>query len=100
MYLRFALLAGKPFRSLHDVIASHMESVGTKALTRAEAKQLFASFSNVHIETILTPYDRLQDSRVGKFFPQFLIDSLGDRLGWFMMIRAHKQRERASTDHE
>jgi len=47
MYVRFGLLAGRPFRSVSDVIASHVESVGTKALTRAEARQLFAAFSQV-----------------------------------------------------
>ncbi len=90
MYLRFGLFAGKPFRSVSDVIASHVESVGTKALTRAEARQLFVDFSQVQIETILTPYDKLEDSRFGKFFPRFVVDWLGNRFGWFMMIRARK----------
>ncbi len=93
MYLRFGLLAGKPFRSVSDVIASHVESVGTKALTRAEARQLFAAFSQVQIETILTPYDKLEDNRFGKFFPRFVVDWLGNRFGWFMMIRARKRSE-------
>jgi ubiquinone/menaquinone biosynthesis C-methylase UbiE/glycosyltransferase involved in cell wall biosynthesis len=91
VYLRFGLLAGKPFRSLTDVIASHVESVGTKALTRAETRKLFAGFSDVEVETVLTPYDRLEESRFGRFFPRFLVNLLGDRFGWFMMIRARKR---------
>jgi len=90
MYLRFGLLAGKPFRSWSDVIASHVESVGTRAVTRAEACRLFVAFSDVRIETVLTPYDRLEDTRFGRFFPGFLVNWLGRRFGWFMLIRATK----------
>lgn len=97
MYLRFGLLAGKPFRSVSNVIASHMESVGTKALTRAEAKQLLAAFSNVQIETVLTPYDKLQHIPAVRVFPRFLVDWFGNRLGWFMMIRARKQSDPDKT---
>jgi len=95
MYLRFGLLAGKPFRSLTDVIASHMESPGTKAVTPTEAKKLFSEFSDVAIKTVLTPYDRLEHTPYGKFFPQSMVDWFGDRLGWFMMICARKPPEPA-----
>lgn len=97
MYLRFGLLAGKPFRSVREVIASHMESVGTKALTRAEAGQLFDAFSNVQIETILTPYDKLEHVPAVKVFPRFLVDWLGNRLGWFILVRARKRSESDGT---
>ena len=97
VYLRFGLLGGKPFRSFTDVIASHVESIGTKALTRAEARKLFSEFCDVHIDTVLTPYDRLEQTSYGKLFPQFMVNWSGDRLGWFMMIRARKPPEPTGT---
>ena len=41
MWLRFALLKGRPTRSLADVLAHHMESPGTKGYTKDELRALF-----------------------------------------------------------
>ena len=89
-YLKFALLKGKPFRSFADVIAHHVESPGTQALIPEEAQALLAGFKVLRLETRLTPYDRLEGSRSGHLCPRFLVDALGDRFGWFMLIRAVK----------
>jgi hypothetical protein len=36
LWIRYALLRGRPWRSLSDVVFQHMESIGTRACTRSE----------------------------------------------------------------
>ncbi len=52
--MRYALLAGRPRRTLADIYAQHLESPGTKAYTVDQARKLFARFSQVQVETVLT----------------------------------------------
>jgi SAM-dependent methyltransferase len=79
LWVRHALLKGRPTRSLSDVIAGHMESVGTRAYTRAELRQRFAGLNDLRVEHVGTPYDR----RVAG--P--LAAATGSRLGWFLVVR-------------
>ena len=60
LWLRYALLAGKPWRNLADIYASHLESPGTKAYTVGEARELFRRFGEVRISTVLTHGDLLE----------------------------------------
>jgi ubiquinone/menaquinone biosynthesis C-methylase UbiE len=78
-WVRQGLLKGRPFRSLSDVIAGHMESAGTRAYTRAELRQRFASLEDLRVEHVSTPYDRA--------FAGPLARLTGDRLGWFLVVR-------------
>ena len=101
LWLRYALLAGKPWRSLRSIYAAHLESPGTKAYSVAETKQLFAAFSEVHIKTVLTHGDLLE-SGVGqrhqgaalnfarKIWPRWLIRRFFPKAGLFMLIEARK----------
>lgn len=82
-WIKFALLRGKPWITLSDVIARHMESPGTKAYTHGEIKELFARFSSCDTGSILTPYDR-------RHLPAWLAGLLPDAAGWFITIRAQK----------
>lgn len=82
LWLRYALLAGRPTRRLDEVIASHMESTGMKAYTKAQLRELFYGLENLRLDKVATPYDR----RVGG--P--LVRLTGDRLGWFTVIRGRK----------
>ncbi|MCA1828267.1 MAG: class I SAM-dependent methyltransferase [Myxococcales bacterium] len=82
LWVRRALLAGKPFRSLKDVIWNHMESVGTKAYTAEELENLFGDFSERRIAPIATVYDRKWLGPFAKVVP--------DVLGWNFSIRAVK----------
>jgi SAM-dependent methyltransferase len=82
LWARFALLTGTPTLSLADVIASHMESDGTRAYTRREAGALFAGLRRARVTQLTTPYDR----RVGG--P--LVSLLGPRLGWFLVVEGIK----------
>ena len=79
---RWALLRAKPFQGLRRVVADHVESPGTLALTSAEVHRLLRNFQEVRIEIVGSYWDR-------KFVP--MIGRLGgSRLGWFALIRARK----------
>jgi SAM-dependent methyltransferase len=86
LWVRFALLRGRPWRKLSDVVADHMESAGTKAFTRRELRELFAAAEALRIESIATPYDRHWAGPV-----RILVH---DSLGWFVVIRGRRPRER------
>lgn len=79
---RYALLSGKPWRSLGDVVASHMESPGMKAYTEREARALFAALDDLRVERVGTPYDRRVAGPV--------VGPTAARLGWFMVVRGRK----------
>jgi ubiquinone/menaquinone biosynthesis C-methylase UbiE len=71
LWARYGPLSGRPFRTRADVIWHHMESIGTKAYTLAEARQLFSPFAALRVEPILTPYDLQKWPRaVSRYFPQ------------------------------
>jgi hypothetical protein len=101
LWLRYALLAGKPWRSLRSVYAEHLESPGTKAYSIAEARQLFEDFVDVRISTPLGHGDLL-DSDVGqrhrglaltlakKLWPRWFIRRFLPSAGLGMMIEARK----------
>lgn len=79
-WLRWGLGRGRPWRSVSDVLADHLESPGTKAYSEAELRKLFAGFSSVAVERRVTPYDR----RVAG--P--LAGLTGPRFGWFAGVTA------------
>lgn len=81
-WVRWALLRGRPWRSIAHVLASELESPGTKAYTEAEVRRLFKDFSAVEIRRIVTPYDRRVAWR--------LADVTGPRLGWFFAVTAQR----------
>lgn len=82
LWLRYALLVGRPWRKLDDVIAHHMESNGMKAYKMSQLRTLFANLTDLELDKVATPYDR----RVAG--P--LVSLGGDRLGWFTVIRGRK----------
>ena len=81
-WVRFALLDGHPTRSLADVLAAHVESVGTRGFTKAELRTMFAGVTDLRIEKVATPYDR---RLLGP-----LASLTGAWLGWFSVIRGRK----------
>lgn len=80
-WIRHALLAGRPGRSLKQVIADHVESAGTKAYTLEELAILFEDFRAVEFTPMLTAYDIRRGGPIAR--------ALGPRFGWFITIRAH-----------
>jgi len=65
LWFRYALLKDRPFMSLTDVYSRYLESPGNKAYTAAEARDMFSSFRDVIISTVLTHGDLLE-SEVGQ----------------------------------
>jgi SAM-dependent methyltransferase len=83
LWVRHALLKGRPWRSASDVVWHHVESIGTKAYTVAEARALFGAFAEVEARPLITPYDEA-------LFPRWLARFFPDDWGWFIALRARK----------
>lgn len=102
LWMRYALARGRIWTSLADVYAQHLESPGTRAYTRDEARALFAAFDVEEIRAVLTHADLLT-SPVGqrhrgraltlarKVWPRCLISKLLPNHGLFLLVRARKR---------
>ncbi len=101
LWVRYALLAGRPWRSLRSIYADHLESSGAKAYSRNEARQLFSAFSDVKISTFLGHGDLLTSSAgqrhqgralnlARKIWPRWFIRKFFAGAGLFMLIEAKK----------
>lgn len=101
LWLRYALLAGKPWLSLGDIYSHHLESPGTKAYTVDEARRLFQRFAEVKISTVLTHGDLLESeagqrhrgwllSAAKRLWPRRLLRTVLPGHGLFMLIEARK----------
>lgn len=60
LWLRYALLAGKPWQSLDSVYAEHLESRGTKAYSVDSVRELFSDFSDTSIRVQLSFADMMR----------------------------------------
>jgi ubiquinone/menaquinone biosynthesis C-methylase UbiE len=101
LWLRYAALAGRPWRSLAEVYASHLESPGTQAFSVEEARAMFRQFKRVDIRVELS-FGDLLDGQVGQrhqgkllelakqFWPRKLIRRFGRRHGLMLLIVANK----------
>lgn len=82
MWVRHALLAGKPWRSLADVLSRHMESPGTTAYTARELRSMFAGLDDVRVDQVSTSYDTQMVGPLARL--------TGDRLGWNLVVRGRR----------
>jgi SAM-dependent methyltransferase len=101
LWLRYALARLRPWLSLNRIYASYLESPGTKAYSKAQARSLFAAFHQVRIEIRLTHGDLLE-SQAGqrhegaliriarKVWPRALLRRFASGHGLFMLITAVK----------
>lgn len=102
IWLRFAFFRFRPV-GVKRAVYENLESPGTKAYTKAEARQLLAEAgaSSVSIETRLAPGDLMNFEPSGKhqgrafnlirrLYPRPLVRALGDRFGLHLLIEAHK----------
>jgi SAM-dependent methyltransferase len=95
LWVRYALLRGRPWRSLSDVVHHHMESIGTRAYTRSEVRDMARrnGLSVRAIDVTASPtYDLLGKYpwplRAGAYV---LAAVLGfSRCGWYMRIEMAK----------
>jgi ubiquinone/menaquinone biosynthesis C-methylase UbiE len=101
LWLRYGLMSMRPFRSLEDIYARHLESPGTKAYSRAEALKLFGNFTYVDVKTPLAHGDLLESSvgqrhgglvlSIARFiWPRWFIRRFFPDNGLTMMITAYK----------
>jgi ubiquinone/menaquinone biosynthesis C-methylase UbiE len=102
LWLRYALLRLRPWTSLYDIYFNYLESRGTQAFSKRQARQYFSKFSDVIIcPTKLTKHDLLlteagQRHRgvllrlARRIYPRRLVRLLMPNSGIFMMIRAVK----------
>jgi len=78
LWARYGLAKGRPFISLREIYAQHLESPGTKAYTVREAGQMFRRFTGVGIRTQLG-FGDLLEGQVGQRHRGFAL-SLAKRL--------------------
>jgi len=101
LWIRYALLYGRPFRSLTEIYSKYLESPGTKAYSIREANELFRNFSSVNITTVLSHGDLLSSQagqRHGGFLldlariihPRWIIKTFFPRNGLFMLVTLKK----------
>ena len=101
LWLRYALLAGRPTRSLADVYACHLESPGTKAYTVDEARAMFAAFKQVEARSELAFGDLLEGavgqrhrgvllSAAKALWPRWLFRRVLPRHGLMLLVEAVK----------
>lgn len=101
LWLRYALIAGKPFTSLATIYAKYLESPGTKAYSESDARSLFRQFENVSIKIQLGHGDLLT-SQAGQrhegvllniarlIWPRWFFKRFCRRNGLGMLIQATK----------
>jgi ubiquinone/menaquinone biosynthesis C-methylase UbiE len=82
MWVRHALLAGKPWRGLAAVLSGHMESPGTTAYTARELRSMFAGLDDVRVDQVSTSYDTQMVGPLARL--------TGDRLGWNLVVRGRR----------
>ena len=101
LWMRYGLLRGRPFRSLANIYANHLESPGTKAYSSREAQEMCHRYSKVNISTRLSFADLLEGSvgqRHGGFlltvaralWPRPILRYLFKRQGLLLLINATK----------
>ena len=83
VWLKSALLRGRPWRTFADVLRHHMESMGTKGYTPAEVEALLSEFRHVELLRCITPYDT-------KRFPALLSQFFPAAWGWNLCFRAYR----------
>jgi len=77
LWIKNALLRGKPWKSLSHVLYHYNESIASKAYTFKETKNLFKAFKSCKI----TPFLTLSDLRFFKGWESLLPNKLGFYLG-------------------
>jgi len=82
-WIKYAFMRRKFWWSFSDVLWHNRESIGTKAYTISELKELFVEFNTVHIKPLITVSDTRR-------CPAWLSTFIPDQLGWLLAIRATK----------
>ncbi len=92
---------GRPFASPREIVFDHLESPGTKAYTRDEARALFRGFARVSLRTqlghgdllLMRPSEKYRSWKyelLWRLYPRPLVRATGDRFGTALMVEAVK----------
>lgn len=96
MWVKHALLKGRPWKSLRWVLANHVESPGTQGFTDRELRRMLAplGLTDIRMERFITNNDRVVRRRFPYWLGGLAADTLlaltGRRLGWFRGLTARK----------
>jgi hypothetical protein len=101
LWVRYALMRGRPWMTFEKIYGKCLESPGTKAYSKRDARALFSIFTRTDIETVLTHGDLLssaagQRHRGGvlhlarAIWPRRVLRLLVPGAGLFMLVRARK----------
>lgn len=94
LWIRYALLRGKPWKSLAWCIWNYMESAGTKAFIHQDILKMirYLPVKDIIMTPVLTVYDRLTKySFFYRLAAKIAIIVLGgNRAGWFLTIEFRK----------
>jgi len=83
LWIKHALLKGKPWLSFADVVWDKVESVGTKSYTTRELSEMFREFNDVELIPILAKADM-------DYWPRWLSKFFPTTWGWYLGVRARK----------
>src|SRR5262249_40290741 len=84
LYLKYGLRAGRPLRTFSQIVASHVESPGTKAYSLTQLRRMFRRFSEVEVAPVVTVYDTYRLPRWGgRWLPA--------AVGWFAVATGRKE---------
>jgi len=101
LWIRYGLLAGRPLRTLKEIYFNHLESPGTKAYSKEEAREMFHQFKKVDVKVMLNLGDLLEGA-VGQrhpgvllsmaklLWPRWLIRVIFKNHGLMLLIEAYK----------
>ena len=96
MWIKHALLKGRPWKNLRWVLANHVESRGTQAFTEKEIQQMLAPLgvAEIRMERFITNNDCVMRRSFPYWICGLVLASVqaltGNRLGWFRGISARK----------
>ena len=103
-WVKWALLRGRPWRSISWCFHNCVESPGTKAFTRSEVLRMLQPqpVENLQIRTILTRQDRLGGHNpLARGVARLMTTIAGpDRAGFYMTIQFRKQKKQKIQAHE
>lgn len=99
LWTRYGLLARRPWTSLQEIYARHLESPGTKAYTVDEARTLFSGFREVDARSLLS-FGDLLEGEVGQrhrgvtltlarsLWPRRMLKRFASRYGLMLLVEA------------
>jgi hypothetical protein len=101
LWVRYALLQGRPTRSMADIYSHHLESPGTKAYSKSDAQKMFADagFRAVKVNVQLSHGDLLEGNvgtrhqgtllKIAKaVWPRSFLKIVAPNMGLYLLIEA------------